>query len=128
MALTAYQLDPNGFPRANNNIGIPIPFDPNATAVGAANAAVSLQINTDNDKFIEIDQIDYSYSAAPVGGGIQVLDGATVLWQRDIVNAADSIYFMQPRSGGKGRSLTITLAAGGGSAVGKINVCAWARK
>jgi len=125
-------FDPQGVNRLAVNIGVAIPWDPNQTAVSAGGAAVSITLTPLNpNDFVEIGQIEYSYSAAPTGGGIQITDGGTVVYQLDASSAGapQAVQFLQPRvARAKGNTVVITLLSGGGAIVGKLNVEAWIRK
>lgn len=123
-----FQFNPNLVPNPAINIGIPIPWDPNATTVNAGGADVSLTFTpTDPDKFVEIGQIEVSYATAPTNGGVTITDGGTTVWQIDISAAGPQfIQFLQPRAARvKGNSIVVTLK--GGTVVAKLNVHAWAR-
>jgi len=131
VAPALFQFNPVAMPGGSNNIGIPIPWDPGATAVSGAGAAVALTFTpAEPNDFVEIGQIDFSYSGAPTGGGITITDGGTTVWQCDLSTAGPaSIMFTQPRmSRAKGNTVVVTLAGGGGGLVGKLNVHAWVRQ
>lgn len=128
---TVYEFNPNLVPNAAANMGEAIPWDPNATAVSGANANVSISFTpTDPDKFVEISQIDASYSAAPTSaGGITITDNGVTVHQSDAKLTGNQVYqILQPRTSQlKGKTVTVTLLAGGVGITGKLNVHAWAR-
>ena len=126
-----------GIARLAVNVGVGVPWDPNQTAVSAAGAAVSIALTPVNpNDFVEIGQVEYSYSAAPTGGGVAIYDGAVdaahLVYQLDAnssTGAAQQVQFLQPRVAKvKGNTVVITLLSGGGTVVGKLNVEAWIRK
>lgn len=64
-----------------------------------------------------------SYSAAPTGGRLQVLDGAAVILDVDITAAGDrTIALPRRRSGTTNTAMSVVLAAGGVGIVGKLTV------
>lgn len=64
-----------------------------------------------------------SYSAAPTGGRLTVLDGATVILDADVTAAGPTTFqFARPLTGSAGTAMSVTLAAGGGTVVGKVTV------
>jgi len=125
--------DMTGVSRLAVNIGVAVPWDPNQTALSAGGAAVSISLTpaSPND-FVEVGQIEYSYSAAPTGGGITITDGGATVYQLDAnssTGAAQQVQYLQPRvARAKGNTIVITLASGGGAIVGKLNVEAWVRR
>jgi len=126
-------MDMGGISRLAVNIGVAIPWDPNQTALSAGGAAVSITLTpADPNNFVEVGQIEYSYSAAPTGGGITITDGGATVYQLDAnssTGAAQQVQFLQPRVAKvKGNTVVITLLSGGGAVVGKLNVEAWIRK
>jgi hypothetical protein len=100
-----------------------IPFDPNDTGVGGANAAVAITFAALADRTHIIWQIDWSYSGAPTGGALTITDGGTTVFQVDISAAGpDSIIFAPPKKAKLNSAVVVTLAAGGAGVVGKLNV------
>lgn len=70
--------------------------------------------------------IFWSYNTTPTNGKLTIADGATTVFEIDIPTAgAGFIPFLPPRIYTAGNTLTITLAGGGGSVVGKLNVNHW---
>jgi hypothetical protein len=129
MPTALYEFMPAAYPSSTNRIGIPIPNDPGSTVAGGAGAAASLAYTPDPDKFVEIAQIDCSYSGAPTGGALTITEGATTIFQLDLGAAGPySISWRQPKvAKTKGATVTVTLAAPGGAIVGKLNVQAYQR-
>lgn len=67
--------------------------------------------------------VAWSYSAAPTGGSLTIADGATTIHQVAITAAGPgSIEFPRPIAGEINTAMTVTLAAGSGTVVGKVNV------
>ena len=86
----------------------------------------------DPDKFVEIVQIDVSYSGVPSGGsGLMITDAGVAVQQTDArVTGMQEIHqWLKPRtSRTKGATVVVTLMAGGiGGMIGKLNVHAYAR-
>lgn len=101
-----------------------IPFNANnVSAPSAATAAVVTYAATGQGRHT-IQGLAWSYSATPSGGNITIADSnfGTVL-NLDIPTAGvGTLFFPNPLSGDNGASLTITLASGGGTVVGKLTV------
>ena len=89
----------------------------------AATAAV-ITIAAVAAKQHNIDCVVWSYSAAPTGGNLKVEDGAGVtVFSMDITSAgAGFIPFNPLMRGSVNTAMIVTLASGGGSVVGKVNV------
>lgn len=91
---------------------------PNAAtaAVVTLNAGGALVANV-------IAGVAYSYSATPTGGKLTIADGSETVLDLDIPAAGEKVInFIPPRKGRPNRSMTITLASGGGSVQGKLAV------
>lgn len=92
--------------------------------VGAPGAAAVLTLPADPTHRHIVDSLAWSYSGAPTGGGITVADNGTIVFSMDIgISGAGQITFkMGLPASTFGNAVTITLAAGGVTVVGKINV------
>jgi hypothetical protein len=108
---------------------VAIEADPVAdTGTSGTNAAVSLSYaaaipNQASPKLQykhSINGICWSYNAAPTAGAITIKSGNDVIFTIDITAAGPGFVPLK-LSAKPGESMTITLAAGGGTAVGKIN-------
>lgn len=65
---------------------------------------------------------DVSYSVAATGGLLQLLDGATVIWEQ-YISGRNFINFIQPIKGSLASSFSAVLTASGTAGViGKINL------
>lgn len=84
----------------------------------AASVSVNFAAVTDFRRIIH--GLQWSYSAAPTGGKITVLDGANTIFETDVTASGpgqtDAVLV-----GSVGSSTTITLASGAGSVLGKVN-------
>jgi hypothetical protein len=71
-----------------------------------------------------IDQIIASYSETPSGGGITIQDGAgNTIFQIHINDdALHKEEFWPPLMGSENTAMIVTMTAGGGTAVGRLNV------
>lgn len=86
-----------------------------ATAAAATLVSVALASGT------ELSGISWSYSAAPTGGRLRLLEGATVVFDIDITAAGPGyIPFHRPKR--LAAAGTIELAAAGAGVIGKVNV------
>lgn len=67
--------------------------------------------------------VAWSYSAAPTGGMLTITDDGSEVFKMAITAAGPgSITFPRPKAGGIGTAMVVTLAAGSGTVVGKVNV------
>lgn len=93
------------------------------SAVGAAGTGTAITLMGSPGKRQKVHQITWSYSAQPTGGRLSTtgLEGTELDF--DITASGPGGVPLPPSSYGKvGANVTITLAAGGGSAVPKLNV------
>ncbi len=99
------------------------PVATNETGTSGAGAAVTLTYAAETDKAHVIRDVVCSYDTTPTGGGLSIKDGGTdVIFTVDIGAAGINIIpFGYGKQGRAGRAMTVTLAAGGGAVVGKIN-------
>lgn len=66
-----------------------------------------------------LNKIIWSYSDAPTGGRLTVIDGATTVLDIDITNGGPgALTLMEPMA--INSAMVITLASGGGAVVGKL--------
>jgi hypothetical protein len=93
---------------------------------GAGGAAV-VTLNADASRPIFVKQLVASYDSAPTGGLLTISDGTLgVVWEQAITGAGPVQFnFDPPRCGSKNSTLTITLAAGGGSILARLDVNAY---
>ena len=101
-----------------------IPFAAGDFNVGVADGSdTAITLTASTGRVHVIYGIRWSYSAAPTGGGLTIVDDAgtpNTLFQIDIIAAGqDSIFFPEGKqiSGG-----VITLAGGGGVIQGKLHI------
>lgn len=70
-----------------------------------------------------INGVAWSYSAAPTGGRLTITDDGNTVLDIDITAAGPgSLCFAHPLKGTANKAVVVTLAAGGGVIVGKVNV------
>ncbi len=82
-------------------------------------ATVTLPADTAGRRW-HIDLVTVSYSAAPTGGLLTVISGATPIFQVDITAAGPTTIAVF-RDGNGGAALSIVLSAGGSGITGRIN-------
>ena len=102
-----------------------MPFSSGFQHSPSADTAAVITLTADAGRRNVIKQIFYSYAGGtPAGGNIKVEDGAgnTVFSQDVAVAGRDQIDFDPPLHGSLSTNLIVTLAAGGGSVVGKVYV------
>lgn len=89
----------------------------------AANADATATLAADSAQFWVVDEITWSYSAAPTGGRLTVTLGSTVIVDIDITAGGPGVIaYEKPRyTGTKNEILSITLAAGGSGITGKVS-------
>lgn len=91
-----------------------VQFDATLQHAPAVNTAAVVTIAADPLRPTILDQIFFSYSAAPTGGSIKVEDGVgTVVWGPFAVTSAglQSVTFSPPLCGSANTALVVTLAA-----------------
>lgn len=89
-------------------------------APAAATAAV-ITLTAVADRRRVIHNIQWSYSETPTGGLLTITDGGTTVWQIGIPSGGPG-GFQLVIPGGINSEMVITLASGGGTCVGKVNV------
>jgi hypothetical protein len=96
-----------------------------------ASANAAAVINDSNvaakrpDNFWVLDWVAWSYSGDPTGGKLTIALGGTTIFEVDITSGGPGLLnfdknSLYDRNQTKNQTLTITLAAGGGSVVGKL--------
>jgi hypothetical protein len=97
------------------------PFD---VAAPAANLPATVAYGAQQQTVHSIGGVAWSYSAAPTGGNLSIVDApGNLIFSMDVTaSGPGSIVFDPPKMGSAGRSLIITLTAGGGSVIGKVSV------
>lgn len=95
----------------------------NASATAAANTAVVATFGAVAGVRHTLVGCTVSYSAAPTGGRLLVQDGAATVLDVDIIAGGPTPIPLPANgiTGTPGNAMTVTLAAGGGTAVGKLN-------
>lgn len=104
---------------------LPNPRETQLNSYGTeTNDVVTITLAATEGVFHVIDQLAWSYSAAPTGGEVTVTIDSVVVFSLDITAAGPGridfpggLYV-----GPAGKVAVITLAAGGSSIVGKLNV------
>lgn len=93
------------------------------TATAAANTAVVITYAANANRRHALSQVIVSYSAAPTGGNLTIEDGAgTTVFDVAITSAGPTTIIFDPPIGGTANTaMVITLAAGAGAVVGKLN-------
>lgn len=91
----------------------------------AGNAAAAITVAAETENYWVLDFISWSYSAAPTGGKLTVTINAVSVYEVDITAAGPGVidFAHHPLyTGVKNQALVVTLAAGGGTVVGKVNI------
>jgi hypothetical protein len=103
-----------------------VPGDP-VSATAAANTAVVITIAGVAGQAICINALSASYSVAVAGGLLTIVVNGVTIYQIDIT-AIGPVTIPLPDSGiecALGQNAVITLAAGGATAIGKLNVASY---
>lgn len=105
----------------------PVDGLPGDSATAAANTAVIITYAANVKERHVLGGVVSSYSAAPTGGNIKVENGVgSTIFQADIIAGGPvSIVFEPPLAGSPNTAMIITLAAGSGTVVGKLNCRHW---
>lgn len=90
----------------------------------AANTAAVVTLAAVAGQRHRITAIAYSYTAAPAGGTLTVVDGATPLIDIDVTSSGEVWAVLPPGGlvGTANTAMTITLTAGGAGISGKLSV------
>lgn len=84
-------------------------------------AVVTLTAPT-NGQSHKVVQVDWSYSESPTGGALTIAFGSTT-YEIAVTNGGPGQLFYPDGVGnGANEAVVVTLAAGGGTVVGKLNV------
>jgi hypothetical protein len=96
------------------------------TATAAANTAVVITLPAGGASQVRaLSAIHASYTGQPTAGGLTLVSTGQATYTIDIASAgAAAIDFGGAYRGMPGQTLVVTLAAGGGTVVGKLNVLA----
>ena len=102
-------------------------FDPRKTSykhTPLANTDAAITIDADADHAWVVEEIDWSYSAAPTGGQVSILYDLVVKWRLDVPNAGLGSFrfpngFFQTV---KNQELYVKLTAGGAGVTGKLAI------
>jgi hypothetical protein len=89
--------------------------------VPAANTAAIITIAGVAGRKHILHQVQWSYSAAPVAGRLTVTVNAITVFDVDVISGGPGGFGLEI-AGGTNQAVVITLAAGGGTTVGKLNV------
>jgi len=108
---------------------VPVNVTPSTpqSATAAANTAVVITVNGVAGQRIRINALSVSYSVAVAGGLLTVVVNAVTIFQIDIT-AIGAVTIPLPDGGivcATGQNAVITLAAGGATSVGKLNVATY---
>lgn len=125
MALTPAFINPHG-QGSRTVVSFSVPGSGDQKATGTAGNATSITVSGQTGRNVIVRQVAWSYSAAPTNGEITVTDGTTTYFTLHVTAAGpDGWIFSPPLSMPKGLDAVVTLAAPGGSVVGKLFVGAY---
>ena len=92
-----------------------------------ADAPAACGASPDPDQFWVLDYVAWSYSGDPTGGKCTVEIGGTTVFEVDVTSGGPGLLNFDKHElynplQTKNESLVVTLAAGGGSVVGKLQI------
>jgi hypothetical protein len=106
-------------------------MQPNVQAAGTpqhatsdANDTAVITLAAATDTIHALDSLQWSYSAAPTGGKLTIAIGGSTVWEVDITAAGAGPNIIFPKGVYQttgNEAMVLTLAAGGGAIVGKLN-------
>ncbi len=100
-----------------------------AGVAGAAGGAATLGLSAPGAGYAwTVGMVRWGYDAAPTGGGVTVSDGTTSEAVPITAAGPGFMPYDPPIQFKDNGAVTITLAAPGGSVVGKLGVSAWIQK
>jgi hypothetical protein len=90
----------------------------------AANTAAVVTLPAITGKAHVLTHVSYSYSGAPTGGSLTISDGGNVVFEQAVTATGPGEVSLPLAgiAGTTGNAVTITLAAGGASVTGRLNV------
>lgn len=93
----------------------------------SADAAASITVAADPDNFWVLDWVAWSYSGDPTGGKCTVTIGGATVFEVDVTSGGPGLlnfdkHELYNQLQTKNQPLVVTLAAGGGSVVGKLQI------
>lgn len=92
----------------------------------AGNAAAVITLAAVPGEFHVLDQLWFSYSAAPTGGRLTIAIGGVTKLDLDVTQSGPGPIPLNRMNGGKANEeVVITLAAGGSGVTGKLNIQYW---
>jgi hypothetical protein len=91
-------------------------------AKAAADTAVVVTLTADANNKHVVEGLVVGYSEAPTGGKLTIADGAATVFEIPIIAGGPVYLPITIEQAAKAANLVITLAAGGGTAVGYVNV------
>ena len=109
----------------NWSVVSPITTAPAAAAhvnAPAANTAAVITLAATASKKHYIPRVVWSYDAAPTGGRLTITDDGTTVFDLSITAAGPGVIDVGIESAAVNKAMVITLAAGGGVVVGKVNI------
>jgi hypothetical protein len=117
------------FSNVGDGLGVALASPPSshpASVVAPANTAATINYPAVSGRSQRLTMLAASYSAAPTGGGLRIVDGTNTIFSLDIVAAGPTIVPLPPGgiAGSLGKAMTITLLPGGASSAGSLNVAA----
>lgn len=92
------------------------------TATSTANSAIAITLAAVEGETHVLHAIQCGYDSAPTGGTITVTIGGTTVFSEYVSTENEDWEFPQPIYGESNKEMVITLGAGGGTAIGKLNV------
>ena len=92
-----------------------------ATATAAANTSVAITIAAVANRKHWVHNVQWSYSENPIGGRLTVTSAGVTKFDVDITTGGPGGFSLEI-VGGTNEQVVVTLAAGSGTCVGKLNI------
>ena len=88
----------------------------------SANTAATKTISPGTGRSVKIHSVQWSYDGDPTGGNLLITAGGTTILSLDITVGGPGQVDFPNKGGGVGEDVVVTLAAGGASVTGKVNI------
>jgi hypothetical protein len=123
---------------SGSELQVDVVSQPNAVATARAAAAANMNAPAANTAAVVtkaaagagvanvVAGVYWSYDAEPTGGSLTITSGGVTVFQLSITAAGPGFLpFTPPLKGGANEAVVATLAAGGESVTGKVNLHTW---
>lgn len=92
-----------------------------ANHIPSANTAAVVTLAATTNRQHVVHGVQWSYSVDPTGGKLTITVNGSTVWEVDVTSSGPGGFSCEI-PGGTNQAIVVTLAAGGGASVAKINV------